>query len=79
MRRHDLVHRKVQTRVDRTVAQVDLIEAVVLKNIYELRMLMANYERTDVRIGEIVDAHAQHREHVRVSDEASPLGSSSVA
>src|SRR4051794_40477593 len=25
-------------------------------------------------IAEVVDAHAQHREHVRISDEASPLG-----
>ena len=43
------MHPEVQTRVDRTVANVDLTEASV-KRLLEFWVLVADHERTGVRI-----------------------------
>jgi hypothetical protein len=43
------MHHEVQTRVDRTVAEVDLTEASV-ERLHELWVLAADHERAGVRI-----------------------------
>ena len=70
LRRDNLVHRDVQTRVDRRAPNVDLPQAGV-ERLLELRMLAPDHERTDVRIRELLELETQRREHVQIGDEPS--------
>jgi hypothetical protein len=70
--RHDLMHREVQTRVDPAVADVDLVELLV-QGSFEFWVLVADHERTGVRVGQIRQAHVERCKHIEVSHEASPL------
>ncbi len=66
---NDLMHRQVQPRIDRAVAEIDLLEAL-LKRTLEFGVLSTDRHRTDIWIDEILDAHAQGGEHLRIRDEA---------
>jgi hypothetical protein len=66
------MHREVQARVDPAVADVDLVE-VLVQSRFEFWVLVADHERTDIRIGQIRDAHVEFRKHIGVSHEVSLL------
>lgn len=59
----------MQTRVHRSIAALDLA-AACFQRLLELGMLVADYDRAHVRIGELLELQIERRKRIRIGDEA---------
>jgi hypothetical protein len=66
----DFMHREMKARVDRSVAEIDLVQTL-LKCTVELGMFMTDHGGADIPVAQILDIHRERRKHLRIRDEAS--------